>query len=244
MKIMICDDSPNDLAAIKELLEKYCKHRTNTALEAEQASDSAVLYRRIQEGERWDIYILDILMSEKTGIDIGGLLHRSGAQSPIIYVTSSDDFALDAYGVHAVRYLLKPVREDLLFEALDYVLSFPGKKGSGVYKVKTKEGLAAVPYSRIEYIENSARTLSIRLTDGKIIKSIFIRKSFDEEIRQLTDAADFLQVHKSFLVNLNYVDRLAQGNITMESGRCIPVSKARSADVKREYLMFVSQKYR
>ncbi len=243
MKILICDDSPRDLAGMKELLEKYCESRACPAPELEQTSDSAALYRRIQNGEQWDVYILDILMSEKTGIDIGGLLHRTGAQSPIIYVTSSDDFALAAYGVHAVRYLLKPVREEQFFEALDYVLPRPGKKSGAVYEVKTKEGLVAVPCSRIEYVENSTRMLNVCLADGRSIKSIFIRKSFDEEIRGLTDDPAFLQVHNSFLVNMNYVDRLAQGNITMESGRCIPVSKARAAEVKKKYLMFVSQQY-
>ena len=53
-----------------------------------------------------------------------------------------------------------------------------------------------------------------------------------------------MQVHKSFLVNWNYVDRLSSGSITMKSGRRIPVSRARAADVKREYLMFVSKQYR
>lgn len=53
-----------------------------------------------------------------------------------------------------------------------------------------------------------------------------------------------MQVHKSFLVNLNYVDKLASGNIVMQSGRNIPVSRTRAADVKKEYLMFVSEQYR
>ena len=144
------------------------------------------------------------------------------------------DFAL---AFHAV------VLDPNAFEALDYVLPRPGKKSGAVYEVKTKEGLVAVPCSRIEYVENSTRMLNVCLADGRSIKSIFIRKSFDEEIRGLTDDPAFLQVHKSFLVNMNYVDRLAQGNITMESGRCIPVSKSRAAEVKKKYLMFVSQQY-
>ena len=121
---------------VKELLEKYCESRACPAPELEQTSDSAALYRRIQNGEQWDVYILDILMSEKTGIDIGGLLHRTGAKSPIIYVTSSDDFALAAYGVHAVRYLLKPVREEDFFEALDYAMSYKQDKRDSGFLVK------------------------------------------------------------------------------------------------------------
>lgn len=58
------------------------------------------------------------------------------------------------------------------------------------------------------------------------------------------DDRRFVQVHKSFLVNMDYIQKLVQGTIIMESGRQIPVSKTRAADVKKIYLMFVSEKYR
>ena len=63
-------------------------------------------------------------MADKTGIDIGSLIRRTGGQSVIIYITSSDEFALEAYHVRAVRYLLKPIKAELFFEALDYALSY------------------------------------------------------------------------------------------------------------------------
>ncbi len=146
--------------------------------------------------------------------------------------------------MRAVRYLLKPVREELFVGALDYaVSSICRKTKDAVYTVKTKEGLVSIPCSRIEYIENYSRTLNICLTDGKHIQSIFIRKSFDDETRQILENSSFVQVHKSFLVNLYHVDKLAPWNVIMESGARIPVSKTRTADVKKEYLKFVSEQY-
>lgn len=243
-RIVVCDDCMEDLAKIEGLLAKYREARGETTLEADSFTDSAKLYRSIQKNQRWDIYILDMMMSDKTGIDIGTLIRSLDKKSVIIYITSSDDFALDAYHVHAVRYLLKPVQEDLFFEALDHALSYSAKeKKDASYLVKTTEGLTAVPYSKIEYIENHSRKLNICLTDKKMIQSIFIRKSFDEEIRQLTENENFLQVHKSFLVNMNYIDKLSQVNILMESGKIIPISKTRKTDVKKSYLKFVSEQY-
>lgn len=245
MKIVVCDDNLEDLEKIKGLLTKYMKINKSMRFEIEYFTDSTKLYHQIQ-GESWsDIYILDMIMSKRTGIDIGTLIRSTDQISVIIYITSSDDFAFEAYGVRAVRYLLKPIREELFIEALDYATaSFSKVKKDAIYTVKTKEGLTAIPYSKIEYIENYSRTLNIRLTDGKSVQSIFIRKSFDEETRQIMESGSFLQVHKSFLVNLYHVDKLASGNIIMESGARIPVSKARTADVKKEYLKFVSEQYR
>lgn len=113
-----------------------------------------------------------------------------------------------------------------------------------MYLIKTKDGVVQTPYSRIEYIENSYRKLEIHLTGGETLKSLFIRQSFEEEVQEIAQKRNFLQTHKSFLVNLDYVRRLDAGGITMESGVQLPVSKARAANVKREYLLFVSGKYR
>ncbi|MDE7207351.1 MAG: LytTR family DNA-binding domain-containing protein [Lachnospiraceae bacterium] len=244
MKIVVCDDSIEDLTEIERLLTKYKETNSNTNLEVEQFSDAAKLYQKIQEKELADIYILDMIMSEKTGIDIGTLIRSINRQSVIVYITSSDDFALEAYGVRAVRYLLKPVSEEQFFEALDYALSLTKLETEKIYPVKTKNGPVAIPYSKIEYIENYSRVLNIFLTDGENVKSIFIRKSFDEEIREIAQDKRFMQVHKSFLINMNYVNKLTQNTILMESGKSIPISKKRAVNVRKEYLLFVSEQYR
>lgn len=244
MKIVVCDDSTEDLEKIKGLLTKYMETNKSMRFETEYYTDSKKLYHQIQGESQSDIYILDMIMSEQSGIDIGTLIRSTDQRSVIIYITSSDDFALEAYGVRAVRYLLKPVQEELFAEALDYAISNISKElKDALYTVKTKEGLVSIPYSKIEYIENYSRTLNICLTDGRNIQSIFIRKSFDEETRQIVESGSFIQVHKSFVVNLYHVDKLAPGNIIMESGARIPVSKTRTADVKKEYLKFVSEQY-
>ena len=104
--------------------------------------------------------------------------------------------------------------------------------------------MVSAPHSKIEYVENVSRTLEIHLTDKEIIKSIFIRKSFDEEIEELLWDKNFLQVHKSFVINLKYVKKLLPNSVVMESGITIPVSKKRTAEVKKEYLLFYSEQYR
>ena len=76
-----------------------------------------------------------------------------------------------------------------------------------------------------------------------MLRSLFIRRSFEEEIQEIAGRKNFLQVHKSFLVNLDYVKQLTADGMMMESGRTLPVSKSRAAEVKREYLLFVSRKY-
>lgn len=244
MKITICDDSIMDLLKTEKLVLKYKTLHPDKDFELEKFSDPSRLYHKILEGKLTDIYILDMLMPRRTGIDLGQQIRTSGHESVIIYITGSDDYALDAYGVRAVRYLLKPIDEDKLYEALDYALSYTKLKSESMYLIKTPDGLLQRPYSKIEYIENVSRKQEVHLSDGEIIKSLFLRKSFEEETHEAARRKNFLQVHKSFLVNLDYVKQLTQDGVIMESGKQLPVSKAKAARVKREYLLFVSEKYK
>lgn len=111
MKIAICDDSMKDLILLEGLLEAYKQLNPNTDFQVEKFSNSSTLCEKIRNKELADIYILDILMSQTTGIDLGNEIRKNSKESAIIYITSSDDFALDAFHIHAVRYLLKPVQE-------------------------------------------------------------------------------------------------------------------------------------
>ena len=243
MKIVICDDSIEYLLKIEKLLFYYQDTHNGAKFEIEKFSDAAALYRKIQQNDLADIYILDMIMADKNGIDIGNQIRRAGCNNAIIYITTADDFALDAYSVHAVRYLLKPISEHSFFEALDYALSYAEVQKSPTYAIKTKDGLVSIPYSKIEYIENSSRILDVHLTNGQAVKSIFLRKSFDEEIREIICRPNFVQVHKSFLINLNYVKKLAANNALMETGETIPISKKRAADIKKEYLLYISNQH-
>lgn len=244
MRIVICDDNVIDLDIIEELLRQYMETREITGCYVEKFSDPSVLSQKMEDGEVADIYLLDMIMSEKTGIDIGRQLRDMGCENAIIYITASMDYALDAFHVHAVRYLLKPLNQNDLSEALDYVLAHMSVKSDPLYLIKTKDGIIHVPYSRIEYIENVSRTLDVHLINGERLTSIFIRSSFDKKIEPLVESKAFLQVHKSFVVNLIYVRKLANNYVIMDSGNKIPISKTKTAAVKKEYLSFFSEQYR
>lgn len=244
MKVAICDDNIEDLITIESVLLKYSERNPKVSFEVEKFSDALKLYERIQAKEMADLYILDMIMPEKSGVDLGHKLRRCGSEKTIIYITSSNEFAMDAYDVHAIRYLLKPLREDQLFEALDCAFSYSETANGSRYLIRTREGLVSVLYSQIEYIENSSRMLAVHLVSGEVIKSIFIRGSFDEEIRELISDSSFMQVHKSFLVNMRYVRTLDRDSILLESGGRVPVSRKRAASVKKEYLIYISDQYR
>lgn len=244
MQLVICDDDEENLMELEAMLLKYSTRFPAVSFDMEKFSDASLLLSKIRTEKPADLYILDIVMSRITGIALGHEIRKKSEKSIIIYITASDGFALDAYDIRAIRYLLKPVEENHFFEAMDYALSQTGHKKEPLFPVKTKTGLVSVPCREIEYVENASRKLEIHLTNGDKITSIYIRSSFDEEIKELLCAGNFLSVHKSFLVNLNYVRKLTADNITMISGDSIPVSRKSSLQVKKEYLSFIAEQYK
>lgn len=244
LKVVICDDNIEDLINMEKMLVRFNTIHQQEQCEIEKFSDANVLYKKIVSGFTADIYILDMLMPVKNGIDIGRLVRKQDRNSAVIYSTASDDFALEAYSVHAVRYLMKPLNEDKFCEALEYACTFVNMKEEPLYLLKTPEGLVTMAHSRIVYIENKARILHVHLADGRVIKSLFIRKSFENEIGSLAESMSFLHVHKSFLVNLRHVEKLTQDHMVMAGGEVVPVSKKKYTEVKRRYLSFIADRFR
>ncbi|MCI9019790.1 MAG: response regulator transcription factor [Eubacterium sp.] len=240
IRVAICDDEPKTLQCLKEAVARYGK-RKNLDLAVELFASARDLEAQI-ETRPFQIYILDMLMPQMNGIELGQSVRKADAQAVIIYLTSTMDFAYQAFGVFAQRYLLKPLKEPELYEAMDFAAANIHKLHMAL-NVNTSDGIQRVFYHEIEYVENAARALHIFATDGKEIVSRLLRRSFENDMECLLQSREFIQTHKSFIVNLNYVKLYSQGQITMRSGAQIPVSKSRQSETKRAYLQYISEHY-
>ncbi len=240
IRVAICDDEPKTLQCLKEAVARYGK-RKNLDLAVELFASARDLEAQI-ETRPFQIYILDMLMPQMNGIELGQSVRKADAQAVIIYLTSTMDFAYQAFGVFAQRYLLKPLKEPELYEAMDFAAANIHKLHMAL-NVNTSDDIQRVFYHEIEYVENAARALHIFATDGKEIVSRLLRRSFENDMECLLQSREFIQTHKSFIVNLNYVKLYSQGQITMRSGAQIPVSKSRQSETKRAYLQYISEHY-
>ena len=181
-------------------------------------------------------------MPDIDGIEIGKVIRKQNEKAVIIYLTSSVDYALQAFGVFAQRYLLKPVKQEEFHEAIEFAVEQALQKQRVLY-VNTKEGIHKILYDEIEYVENVSRTLYISVVKKEPIISRFLRKSFESDMIELLESENFVQVHKSFIVNLNYVKLYSQSQIIMSSEKVIPISRNKQTEVKRLYLQYMSKEY-
>lgn len=240
LNIIACDNDNKDLETVKKLLEHYLCTHGELEGSARYFQDAAEMQREIESGMRAEIYLLDVLMPTVSGIKLGKTICEKDPSALIIYITSSREFALDAYGNNAVRYLLKPLRQDELNDALDFAVS-ASRRASSLYSVRTKDGMVSFDLREIVSVENSERTAVYTLSDGREIRSLTIRGAFHQAVAPLPEEDVILAPHKSFLVNMQYIQELRASSLVLQNGKIIPVSRRCFQEINRKYLKYLTR---
>lgn len=240
IRIAVCDDNSRDLAMLQQLLQQYFEAHPLQEHQISAYASPCSLQERLAAGESHDLYILDILMPEISGIDIGRLVRRQSANAPILYTTSSREYALDAYENHALRYLIKPFRREEFAAAMDFALSVLHERAARCYTVRSRDGLVSVAGDEIVLVEETMRTAVYSLASGRSVTSVSIRGTFDSAIAPLPADPNFIHPHKSFYVNMRYIHTLQASFLLMDNGRRVPVRRGSYPQVSRAYLQYLA----
>ena len=153
----------------------------------------------------------------------------------MVLISSSAEYALPGYTVHPAHYLLKPISDQALAEALDFCLPPPQEAPSVVIRCKKAE--KAVPVSEILYIEVLDTLLKLHTCSGEVYQT----SGHLSQMQQRLPPGQFLRCHKSYLVNLEYVEGIRRYVLMLRNGQQIPVSKKNYVPVKKDYLRYCSQ---
>lgn len=153
-------------------------------------------------------------------------------RAEIVFLTSYPGFAYESYSVHALDYLLKPVRSETLFPILDKLRLREQKPQEGL-TLKCGSTLVRVPFSQLAYVEVSSKHLYFNLTDGQVLE---IAGSLKEYESLLLAHPQFLHVHRSYVVNVLQIREFSPAGITTFSGRQIPIPRRQYAQLQKEYM--------
>lgn len=241
LKIIMCDDDERDLDQIVGMVERYRSRHEEQVFAVEQTLSVTRLMEKLREGERHDIYILDIMMDEGDGISLGREIRQLSPKSAIIYVTGSPEFALGAFSVYANGYLLKPVNENQFIECMNHAVHQLQTREESIYTFKSREGIVNIELGRLLRVENISRVMHFYLEGGESYESVYIRKPFEKQLEQLLADERFIQPHKSFVINMEHVEKVLAHDFIMTDGVIVPISRNNLAMVKKRYLEYLSK---
>ena len=205
MKIAICDDEAICRSQVLDIAEDYKEERKDKDISFEIFSDPQALLKATLDGGGYDIYILDIVMPDMNGIQLGVALRDADVDSKIIYLTSSEEYALDSFRVRAFDYILKPITKESFYKAMDEAINSIHIKRDKSAIIKTKDGTARVAFDSILYVESHNRVLTYHLVGGRAVESTTFRCSFADAVRELLADSRFAVCGVTAVVNLSHI---------------------------------------
>lgn len=236
MRIAICDDDEWELQRLSELIAKYHVSRGESC-EQRSFYSGADLLADIKGGE-YDLVLIDMLMPGISGIQVVQELRELDKNVRIIFVSSSPQFAVESYRLDAYYYLLKPVDSDSLFPLLDKVANELSMQEEQAIVLKNRDGVVRVFFTELEYVEVINKKVFFHLSSGVIYEVTATLADFEG---MLLLRPEFIKTHRSYLVNLSYVQAVKTHYVVTKSGHSVPVSRKRHRQIQNAYMCFLHQ---
>lgn len=239
MKIAICDDERRCLDQVLSVTSEYVKERSDRNLSIASFSHPEDLLEAAEKIGGFDIYILDIVMPHLNGIQLGEKLRDNGYDGKIIYLTSSEEYALDSFRVRAFDYIIKPIKKEVLYKVMDEAITSIAIKKDRTIVVKTKALFVKLNYEQILYVELNKRVLLFHLKGGKTVESTHLRTTFSEAVSEPASDKRFAQCGATTLVNLNRITEIENESITFDDGSNMYVSKKNCRELRDQWVSYL-----
>lgn len=183
------------------------------------------------EANFFDLIFLDIEMTAPNGLAVGAELVKYQPAPLIVFTTQSLNYAVRGYGI-AFRYLPKPIEYDTFSATMRLALEkiLPQK-----LTITCRNEQVVVPISQIIYFEVVSHEIVFHLSNGNKISTYC---SLGEMKSKLCHHS-FVQPHKSYCVNMDYIDRVTKQTISLTNGDTIPIGRSRKDNFQNQLNLFI-----
>ena len=225
IRIALCDDDRAQLEALSLLVKGYALNRT---IRLTAFTSAAEHLDAIRDEGSFDLYLLDVVMPELNGIQLGKKLRQMDDQGLIIYLTTSSEFAVESYQVRAYYYLLKPVERSELFPTLDRAIEQLNAQRNEFVLVRGRDSIHRIMLDDVLYAETYNRAVRYHLCDGQAIVSTSIHEPFHQAVKSLLEKQHFVPCGASFVINLKNVSTMESTCAVFKNGERLFLSKQAS----------------
>lgn len=230
MRIAVCDDE----AVLREWLERLAGEwgalRGCPCQVWAYPSGEAMLFEAAGSYP-YDLLLLDVELGGMSGVDLARAVRETDRRVPIAFLTNHPGYVFQGYEVSALRYLLKPVERGALFALLDLAREQLAREPA--YLVLQVDGDARrVDQEEILCLEARGHHTAVHTASG----TLEIKTTFSALSRQLGEG--FVPAHRSFLVNLRYVERVGRTECLLEGGLRVPVSRGAWGKLNQAFIRY------
>lgn len=230
MKIAVCDD---DNCMATEIEESVRRCGNIIGVETEVFDSGSLLLRDIEKGSFYQIYLLDVMMPGIDGFDIAEKIRKKDDSAVIIFITSNKEMMQKAFDVRAFNYLIKGSNPEKIEEVIHRAISYVEDRMS-YFSYQKSNDRYMVRCGDIIYLESRLRKMRIIKSDGEDE----FYDTMDKVIKRLNPEL-FARIHKSYIVNLEYVKKLSGSDIILNDGTLLGITANFQREFNTKYRNFV-----
>lgn len=223
-RIAICDDSQADRDFLSGLVRAWGAARNARILLDFFCSAEAFLFQ-YAEDKRFDLLLLDIEMGGMDGVALARRLRQENEAIQIVFVTGYSDYIADGYDVSALHYLMKPVDSCKLFSVLDRAAE-KLRHSERALLLEISGEMVRVPFREILYLEVQQNYVTVHARTDYTVKRPL------SEFAAVLDER-FFRAGRSYLVNLDVVERVSKTQIFLAGGCCVPLPRGAYQAINR-----------
>lgn len=233
IKISICDDKAKDRKQIEDNLCAYIAAHREHCIEFDIYSSAFEMLNAFEKSGSPDIALLDICMPGMLGTELARDILRCSENTDIIFLTTSSDYAVDAFSIHASDYIQKPYTQKKFNDSLDRVIAM---RQDRTWILLSSEGeLHRIALEDILYIETRGKSRIFFLVTGKKLIAWLSAAQLQE---CLSEGNGMVNCGASYVVNLRHVRRFSGTDLVMDNNALIPVPRRLRSQVKQAYFDF------
>ncbi|WP_454802844.1 LytR/AlgR family response regulator transcription factor [Mucilaginibacter phyllosphaerae] len=211
------DDEAHAVCTLKDYVSK-----TDGLALAGTATDPIAAMVALKGPAAPDLLLLDVDMPGMSGLELAGMVPGSCS---IIFVTAYREFGVEAFTLAAVDYLLKPIKYARFFQAVQKVKEqrwLPGVNKREYFFVKggVKDKYVKVSFADVQYIAAAQNYIDIHLGDQRLETYLTLK-----EVMGKLPEQDFIQVHRSFIVNRRHIKAIENGQLRMDNDQLLSLGK-------------------
>ncbi|MDO4548923.1 MAG: LytTR family DNA-binding domain-containing protein [Clostridia bacterium] len=226
-KIAVCDDETTASERICNLLAEHSRADELAISVYHRCED---LLAALNSGVAYDLIFLDIEFSELNGLDTSAILRRTLEDNltQIVYVSSHTSYAIELFQFRPLDFLEKPVSREKVHRALNLAMEL--MRGEDQYfTVNIYKEMYRIPCREIRYFELYHKQLSVHT-----VKKVYTCYSYSVE--SIAKFPEFIQIHKSFFVNIHHVYSHRYDSLTLNDQTELPISRPYRVKVREALL--------
>lgn len=235
IRIALCDDEQKILDEVSLYINKYFQIKNSYRYEIYSFDSVTSLINVLDDEKNFDIYILDIYIGDEIGTNLAKTIRKRGIESPIIFLTTSIEHAPQSFETGTLRYLLKPLNIEKLYEAMDVAIVQVEKMNERMIKFKTENGVERVAVNSIMCSEAYRHYQYITLKNAEKIR---IRNTVTELFATLGKYGGFIRVGNPYIINLRYVKNVSSTEVCLYNDINIHIPRGRYTEIKNAFWDF------